>query len=100
MKTIFEREKKFDGCRGVRQMLPFDFYLPNHNTLIEFDGKQHYIPVNFFGCSDKQAQKTHLELIFNDNIKEKYCIENNIRLIRIPYTMKNIEMELNQQLLK
>ena len=92
---MFEREKKFNNCRGIKQMLPFDFYLPEFNVLIEHDGKQHYIPVNFYGCSNEQAQKTFIELTTNDKIKEKYCLDNNIRLIRVSYTIKDIEEHLN-----
>lgn len=44
----FEREKKFDNCRDILP-LPFDFYLYNKNTLIEFDGQQHYHPISCFG---------------------------------------------------
>jgi thiol-disulfide isomerase/thioredoxin len=95
---LFEREKKFNDCKGKRQVLPFDFYLPEYSILIEFDGRQHYVPVNFYGCSNKQAQKTHIELIENDKLKNKYCIENNIQLIRIPHTIKNIEEHLNSVL--
>lgn len=41
-KIKFVREKRFDGCKGARQPLPFDFYLPDSNTCIEYDGKQHF----------------------------------------------------------
>lgn len=95
---IFEKEKKFDDCKGKRRMLSFDFYLPAQKILIEFDGKQHYMPVNFYGCSDEQAQKTYFELIENDNLKNKYCIDNNILLFRIPYTIKNIEEYLKNNI--
>jgi hypothetical protein len=88
---IFEREKKFDECRGNKNMLSFDFHIPILNTLIEYDGRQHYVPVNFYKCSDEQAQKTFNDLVNNDNIKNNFCKENNIRLIRIPYTINNIE---------
>jgi hypothetical protein len=91
----FEREKKFSNCKGKRQPLSFDFYLSEQNTLIEFDGRQHYMPVNFRGCSDEQAQKTYVELIENDKLKNKYCIDNNIQLIRIPHTIKNVEEHLD-----
>lgn len=65
---------------------------------IEYDGEQHYKPINFNGCSNEQAQKIYLELIKNDEIKNKYCLDNNIQLIRIPYTVKNIEEHLNNKL--
>jgi len=95
---LFEREKKFDDCKGKKQMLSFDFYLPIQNILIEFDGKQHYKPVNFYGCSNEQATKTHEALIKNDKIKNKYCIDNGIRLIRIPYTIKCVDELLTDNL--
>ena len=90
--------KDLIGNTKRKTKLRFDFYLPEHNVLIEYDGKQHYEPVNFGGCSNEQAQKAHLELVNNDKLKNKYCVENNIRLIRIPHTVNNIEEFLNNTL--
>ena len=97
---VFEREKKFDDCKGKKRMLSFDFYLPIENILIEYDGKQHYMPVNFYGCSDEQAQKIYFDSKQNDEIKDKYCDENNIQLIRISYKEKNIENILKNNLIQ
>ena len=72
-------EKKFDNCRNILP-LPFDFYLPIYNLCIEFDGRQHYISNDFFGGEDR-LNKTKI----NDGIKDKYCLDNNIELLRIPY---------------
>ena len=44
----YEREYTFLGCKDER-LLPFDFYLPEYNTCIEIQGKQHYKSVDFFG---------------------------------------------------
>jgi hypothetical protein len=44
----FIRQYKFNDCRNILP-LPFDFYLPEHNMCIEFQGRQHYIPVKQFG---------------------------------------------------
>lgn len=57
-----------------------DFYIPEHNTIIEFNGIQHHIPVKHFGG----------ELRFNKQIKRdellrNYCQHNNINLIEITY---------------
>lgn len=80
----FIPQKKFDGCK-YKNKLPFDFYLPNYNICIEFDGEQH---VNGWHLS-KNKEKD-LELIkIKDEIKNIYCISNNIRLIRIPYNLIN-----------
>lgn len=82
----FERQKKFQDCKNVRP-LPFDFYLPNLNTVVEYDGRQHYKAVEFFGGEDALRTRQHC-----DEIKNTYCHENNIRLIRLPYTMSRAEI--------
>jgi len=75
----FEEEKRFKKCRN-KYTLSFDFYLPNHNLCIEFQGKQHYEPIGFFGGS--KALKFQQS---NDFIKRKYCKDNNIKLLEISY---------------
>lgn len=76
----FTYQKIFDDCI-YRSYLPFDFYLYDYNLCIEYDGEQHYNPIKFFG-GDKQLKSQQKR----DNIKTKYCIENNISLIRIKYS--------------
>ena len=74
-------QKRFADCKDKRS-LPFDFYLPAYNLLIEYDGEQHYRSVNRFGGEEKfNLQHRH------DLIKNKYCEDNNINLLRIPYTV-------------
>lgn len=92
---IFEREKRFDKCKNNRK-LPFDFYLPKQNICIEYDGEQHFKPIRFNSCSNEYANKLLLRVKQNDAIKNEYCTDNNIRLIRIPYTTNNIEEFLNK----
>lgn len=74
----------FDDCKD-KSCLPFDFYLYDFNTIIEVDGEQHYHPVNFRGTSDKNAIDNYLSTIKHDKIKNQYCINNNINIIRLPY---------------
>lgn len=74
-------QKRFEKCRN-KKPLPFDFYLPDNNICIEFDGSQHYKPVEYWG-----GEKRFNDLKENEQIKNKYCKDNNINLIRIPYTM-------------
>lgn len=72
----------------VRNYLLVDFYLPDQNLIIEYNGIQHYIPIEHFGGALKyNDQKSR------DKILEKYCQDNNINLIIIPYTMNKIEIE-------
>ena len=86
---------KFKNCRDI-QPLPFDFYLPDYNMCIEYDGELHFKEIEHFGG------KEHLELQQkHDNIKTKYCQDNNIKLLRIPYwEFDNIEKILENKLLK
>jgi very-short-patch-repair endonuclease len=60
--------------------LPFDFYLPKYRTVIEFDGIQHHQPVEHFG-----GLESYERLKTNDKIKNDYCEDNFIELIRIRY---------------
>lgn len=73
----------FDDCKNIHP-LPFDFYLPDYNICIEYNGEQHYRAVEYFG-SAKSFRKQKKR----DKIKEQYCKNNNIKLIIIPYTQFN-----------
>jgi len=78
----FFTQMEFDSCKDKRK-LPFDFYLPEHNLCIEYDGIQHSESIDYWGGLDKfNYIKSH------DKIKEDYCKDNNIRLIRIKYDRK------------
>ena len=57
----------------------FDFYLPDQNILIEYDGEQHFHKV-------KNDRYGYEGIVARDNYKNQWCQENNIPLIRIPYT--------------
>ena len=87
-KIMYNKQYKFDDCQDAKP-LPFDFYLPDYNVLIEYDGKQHFEPVEYFG-----GQESFEKTVKHDNIKNEYCKNNGIQLLRIPY-YKNVEEELN-----
>ena len=78
----FEQEKSFPDCinPSTNRLLRFDFFV-NNQYLIEFDGKQHYEQSpNWEPLEDIQRR---------DRIKDAWCKEHNITLIRIPYTRLN-----------
>lgn len=75
----FKIEKTFDGCRHKR-LLPFDFWLTGYNICIEYQGIQHFFPIEWFGGKRALAATKR-----RDDIKQKYCRDNNIRLIYITY---------------
>lgn len=74
---IFEQQKKFKDCKSKR-MLPFDFYIPSKNTLIELDGEQHYKPIEYFGGTTSFESQVE-----RDRIKDLFCENNGIFLIRV-----------------
>lgn len=79
------QEYQFIDCKYTRP-LPFDFYLPDYHTCIEYDGEQHFMPVKFGEESKEQVINKFETQKIRDKIKTDYCSANNIRLIRIPYT--------------
>ena len=90
---VFEEQKKFDDCKNIN-LLPFDFFLPKLNLIIEYDGEQHYKPIEMYG-GIKGFEKRKI----NDNIKNEFCKINNIKLIRIRYD-ENINEVLTNTILK
>lgn len=84
----YEFQKKFQGCRN-KNMLPFDFYIPSMNICIEIDGRQHFQVVEKFGAFE--GFKRNLK---HGCIKNKFCRDNNILLLRIPYTKFNVMEEI------
>lgn len=76
--------------------LRFDFYLPDYNICIEFDGPQHFKPIDFFG-GEEEFSKTKLR----DNIKNQWCEVNKIKLLRLNYlqSKEHIEDVLTEEII-
>lgn len=74
------RQKTFDECRD-KKLMPFDFYLPNYNLCIEYDGEGHYEPC--FG------EDSYLKTLLHDSMKNWHCKWNNIDILHIPYWERN-----------
>ena len=84
----FEVEKRFKECRD-KLPLSFDFWIPSLNTLIEFDGEQHFRVNKFFG-GVKNLKLTQRR----DRIKSRYAKRTGKKLIRIKYTITDIKAHL------
>jgi hypothetical protein len=96
-KIKYKTYYKFNNCINFKTNyhLKFDFYLPDSNLCIEYDGIQHYEKVNFFGGDLKFKENQ-----YRDKIKTDYCKDNNIRLLRIPYwDFDNIETILEKEII-
>ena len=91
----YETEKTFPTCKDKRE-LPFDFYI-NNEYLIEYDGSQHFDTTSIF-----DYEYTHK----HDLMKNQWCEEHNIPLIRIPYTrydnlcLEDLLLETSQFIIK
>ena len=78
----FETQKTFSGCVGPTGFpLRFDFYV-NNSYIIEYDGLQHFCYTDSAWDTKERFEKCKTY----DAIKDNWCKENNINLIRIPYT--------------
>jgi hypothetical protein len=98
-KVKFKQYHKIKGCvsekNGKCYLLTFDFFIPSKNLVIEYDGGQHFAPVSKFG-----GQESFERTVMLDEIKNQFCIDNNIKMLRIPYTKKTAEVHqmLNKEL--
>ncbi len=79
----YSSQYMFDDCKGKTRKLPFDFYLPEYNVCIEYDGKFHFEDI--FGYGN--------ETIKSDNIKDEFCKLKNIKLFRIKYFQEKLDIE-------
>ncbi len=92
MRIEFAPQYTFADCKYINT-LHFDFaifYDGNLIGLVEYDGKQHFEPVDFFG-----GQKGFESSQKRDEIKNAYCKANNIPLLRLPYTLSMKEIKKN-----
>jgi hypothetical protein len=85
----FKAEKTFDTLvnKNTGHNLYFDYYLPEYNTVIEYDGYQHYTYKNKYHNNKSDFVKQKLR----DAVKDKWCEDNNVNLLRIGfYDYKNV----------
>ena len=75
----FKHNRSLLDCSNISK-LRFDFYLPKYNICIEYDGIQHFKPIEFFG-GEIEFEKTKIR----DEIKNLFCKVNDLKLIRVNY---------------
>ena len=84
-------QKTFSDCKFPDTNKPafFDFYVDN-KYIIEYDGEQHFS----FSNRGWNTEANYNQTIVRDKIKNDWCRQNNIPIIRIPYThLENIVIE-------
>lgn len=89
----YEAQKTFDDLKD-KSYLSYDFYIPDQNILIEYQGLQHYKPVKHFGGENQfKLQQQH------DKFKSEYAKSHNYKLIAVPYTEDTFS-KIKQYLIK
>lgn len=83
----YESQKKFKDLKD-KTYLSYDFYLPDYNTLIEYQGIQHYEPIKFNGKNNSNFEKQQ----YHDKLKREYAKSNGYKLIELKYTLDTQEL--------
>lgn len=87
----YQKEFVFPTLKNSR----FDFFIPSENMVIEYDGIQHYEPISHFG-----GEEGYNQTLQRDATKNQYCLDNEITLIRLPYTQLDNINEILHEILK
>ena len=87
--VVFNKEHSFEDCT-FKNKLRFDFYIPSISMCIEYQGQQHYKPIEIFG-----GEKAYNLQLKKDIVKREYCKNNNIKMLEIMYS-DNIEDRLTE----
>ena len=88
---IYIPQMSFPSCKNQKKRnLYYDFFIPSKNLCIEYDGKQHFTEIKYWGGKEGLEKR-----ILNDQIKTEFCKEKQISLRRISYK-DNIEEELSK----
>jgi very-short-patch-repair endonuclease len=86
---VYIHQKKFDDCVNITNLV-FDFYIPDRNLCIEYNGIQHYKSIKYFGGNNGLKIRKK-----RDNIKKKYCENNKISFKIIKYN-EDIKNKINE----
>lgn len=92
--SIGELDQHFNhDADDYSKRLRFDYYIPDRNLVIEFDGQQHFNVVDYFGGIGS-FMSTHT----NDVLKINYCKRHRIRMIRLHHDTTDVELERSLEL--
>jgi len=87
----YEYHKKFDDLRDKAQ-LSYDFYLPDYNMFIEYQGTQHFFAKTFGGISKEKAEQNLILQQYHDKLKKEYAEANGYLLLTPTYKLDTYEM--------
>lgn len=81
----FEQERNFPYLE-YKMPLYFDFFIPDYNIAIEYQGPQHFKPIDFFGGKEAFREQQN-----RDNIKREWCKLNGVELIEVKFYEDTLE---------
>ena len=81
-------QKRFKDLKD-KTYLSYDFYLPDYNMLIEYQGIQHYESINIKGSGKYSNLKKQQ---YHDNLKREYAKDNGYKLLELKYTLNTQEL--------
>lgn len=83
----YESQKKFKDLKD-KTYLSYDFYLPDYNMLIEYQGQQHYEPIKFNGKNNSNFKNQQ----YHDKMKKEYAKDSGYKLLELKYTLNTQEL--------
>ena len=102
-----EIQKEYEDLK-LHKSLPYDFFLPKYNLLIELDGDHHRTQIVYYSkdMTDEEMEVARenadvrlQDRMYKDKLKDDYAKNNNIPLLRIPYYNANIELDKWKELI-
>ena len=85
MDINFKYQPKFKKC-FYKKLLPFDFYIPKYNLIIEYDGIQHFQLIKY---SNELDERDYRKIVVKDLRKNSFSISNGYSLLRISHLELN-----------
>lgn len=82
IQTQFHIDNILDTVTNSLRSMRADFYLPDYNTIVEVDGEQHY---KYIPMYHEKGYSHYNDRVNRDNCLVRYCKENSINLLRIPW---------------
>lgn len=82
IQTQFHIDNILDTVTNSYRFIRADFYLPDYNTIVEVDGEQHY---KYIPKYHEKGYSYYNDRVNRDNCLVRYCKENSISLLRIPW---------------
>lgn len=78
---VYKVQYKFKELRGTGdRLLSYDFYIPSYNKLIEYQGIQHFQPIDYYG-----GERSFITQRIHDELKKDYALQHNIDFLAISY---------------